>query len=303
LARCIDSALAQTLLADCEIIVVDDGSPDGAGAIADEYARREEKVKVFHQANAGLAEARHTGVKHASGEFIMFLDSDDTLPTDAAAFLYGKAIEGDYDMVYGSYMRYVGDTPTREVGFEKEREMTGDEFCGYSVGMRSRVANWGCISRRTLWQHDVFPPSDVILPSEDVFINIKLSRYIKRMALSNHVVYNYFYNAQSLSVTGRLSNFESWKRYYDMVEDELKLRGLDEALAADLLTQKIDRLAFYIKDYDPNNEWVRSVLENRSFRLTPKYALLQHLLRHRKFWHTMLPIYKKCKYGLMPNKK
>lgn len=76
LGKCIDSILDQTLAVD-EIILVDDGSKDKSGEIADEYAARYENIKVIHQKNGGLSAARNTGIDAATKEYIAFVDSDD----------------------------------------------------------------------------------------------------------------------------------------------------------------------------------------------------------------------------------
>lgn len=76
LAECVDSILMQTFT-DFELILVDDGSPDRSGAICDEYARRDSRVRVIHQENQGLSGARNSGIDVAQGEFITFVDSDD----------------------------------------------------------------------------------------------------------------------------------------------------------------------------------------------------------------------------------
>lgn len=76
LPRCVDSVLAQEY-PDFEVLLVDDGSTDGSGRICDEYAGKDRRVKVIHQKNSGVSAARNTGLEHASGEFIVFADSDD----------------------------------------------------------------------------------------------------------------------------------------------------------------------------------------------------------------------------------
>ena len=78
LRRCVDSILAQTFT-DFELILVDDGSPDGCPAICDEYARLDERVRVIHKSNGGLSDARNAGLDVARGEFIGFVDSDDSI--------------------------------------------------------------------------------------------------------------------------------------------------------------------------------------------------------------------------------
>lgn len=76
LHRCVDSILAQTFT-DFELILVDDGSPDNCGAICEEYAERDSRIKVIHKKNGGLSSARNAGLDAASGEYILFCDSDD----------------------------------------------------------------------------------------------------------------------------------------------------------------------------------------------------------------------------------
>ena len=76
LRTCVDSVLSQTFL-DFEVILVDDGSPDGCPRLCDEYAKKDARVRVIHKANGGLSDARNIGLSHASGEYILFLDGDD----------------------------------------------------------------------------------------------------------------------------------------------------------------------------------------------------------------------------------
>ena len=78
LPACLDSILAQTY-ADFELLVVDDGSKDASPAICDDYARRDARIKVFHQENAGVSAARNLALSHASGKWVCFVDSDDTV--------------------------------------------------------------------------------------------------------------------------------------------------------------------------------------------------------------------------------
>ena len=82
LHQCVDSILNQTYR-NLEVILVDDGSPDGCPAICDEYAAMDNRVKVIHKKNGGLSDARNAGMAISRGEFLNFVDSDDVLPVDA----------------------------------------------------------------------------------------------------------------------------------------------------------------------------------------------------------------------------
>lgn len=81
LEKCLDSILAQTF-GDFELIVVDDGSPDGCGAICDAYARKDPRVTAVHKENGGLVSARKAGMRLASGEYVIHVDSDDAIAPD-----------------------------------------------------------------------------------------------------------------------------------------------------------------------------------------------------------------------------
>lgn len=95
------------LLKAIEIILVDDGSPDGSGRICDEMALKDNRVRVYHQANEGVTVARRNGLKMAKGKYVCFVDSDDTLPLDALECLLENV--GDADMIKGVFANCIED--------------------------------------------------------------------------------------------------------------------------------------------------------------------------------------------------
>ena len=113
-----DSILGQTF-ADFELLLVDDGSPDGSGAICDEYAARDGRVRVFHKANGGVSSARQCGLDAARGEYVIHADPDDWTEPEMLAALYAKAREEGADMVICDFFvddatgrRYMEQRPT-----------------------------------------------------------------------------------------------------------------------------------------------------------------------------------------------
>ena len=98
LPRCLNSLRRQTL-SDIEIILVDDGSPDRCGEIADRYAREDGRFRVIHQANAGLSAARNRGIELASAPYLMFVDSDDWVEPDFCRIPFETAEEHGADLV------------------------------------------------------------------------------------------------------------------------------------------------------------------------------------------------------------
>ena len=104
LPQCLDSLTGQTLR-DIEIIMVDDGSPDGSGAVCDLYAGKDPRVKVIHKTNGGVSAARNDGLAAATGEYVFFCDGDDWMPPDACELLWAEVEQTGADVVFGDIWR------------------------------------------------------------------------------------------------------------------------------------------------------------------------------------------------------
>lgn len=102
LSRCIDSILNQTF-SDFELLLIDDGSPDRSGEICDEFRQIDSRVRVIHKKNGGVSSARNIGLDNAKGEWIYFVDSDDTLFKDCLESLFSKTIN-NVDSIIGGYI-------------------------------------------------------------------------------------------------------------------------------------------------------------------------------------------------------
>ena len=98
IAKCLDSILAQTL-EDIEIICIDDGSTDNSGMILDQYASKDERVRVRHKKNSGYGAAMNVGIAMAEGEYVGIVESDDRIADDMYETLYKAARDNKLDMV------------------------------------------------------------------------------------------------------------------------------------------------------------------------------------------------------------
>ena len=283
LSRSVASVLGQTF-DDFEIVIVDDGSTDGTGEIADKMAAEEPRIKVVHQENRGLAEARRSGIKAATADYICHLDADDELLPDAIAFLYDKCVSQELDFAFGAMIRVVGEN-SFNVLHPMEGVLDSDEYLHFLFDRRCMVAQGEYLCRRELWTDDIFPPRDRVLPSEDVLMNIRLSARVNRVGFYNKPVMKYYYVPTSLSSTNRLSNMDNWETFFGLVEKNLQERGKLESLQQDLLCMKLDRLAFYIYPLDTGRPWIKDALHDNRYRLPRRYAILQRLLRYPKLCH------------------
>lgn len=198
LQECIDSILAQTYT-DFELILVDDGSPDNCGAICDANASKDSRIRVIHQLNQGVTRARANGVAIARGEFVTFVDGDDTLFPHSLETLVYHANQTT-DIILGKIQQRAGTL------FEcpPKGEMTPKEY--QEVYVSNRNISQGPVARllrRTLFTEGIFDniPSDIILGEDDI-MNLLLAYKIKGNVYStDSVVYHYRVNSQSVTHT------------------------------------------------------------------------------------------------------
>ena len=120
LAECLDSVLAQTLR-EIEVVCVDDGSTDSSGRMLDDYAARDSRVVVIHQANAGPGRARNVGIERARGAFVAFMDPDDKYPDeDVLRDLHRGLSANGVEICCGGMCAVGGEPLEREFTFERD---------------------------------------------------------------------------------------------------------------------------------------------------------------------------------------
>ena len=131
ISRCIDSILSQTFT-EFEILLIDDGSPDGSGAICDEYSQKDSRVRVIHKENGGVSSARQCGIDHAQGEYIIHADPDDWIEPTMLEELYRKAVEDSADMVICDYWEDFNEECRKKVQSPlslKKNDLLNDLLC------------------------------------------------------------------------------------------------------------------------------------------------------------------------------
>ena len=197
LERAVDSALAQTL-EEVEILLVDDGSPDACPQICDDYAARHPgKVRVLHQENQGLGLARNAGAAMARGEYIAFLDSDDTIEPEMLAALYEKAREEGCDWVMCDVrVLYVDEGKETVVPCWPQPQVLLPEYVARGNNITYSVNK---LFRREIWQQERY---EKMLFEDIALIPSLVTRY-PRMGYVPQAFYNYHRRAGTLSTTPR----------------------------------------------------------------------------------------------------
>ncbi|MDR0232185.1 MAG: glycosyltransferase [Dysgonamonadaceae bacterium] len=143
LLECIDSIINQTHN-NIEIILVNDGSSDNSGKIADEYAQKDDRIKVIHQQNSGVSTTRNSGIDASTGDYICFSDADDYLEIDYVEYLLNIAVQADADISLTTemYMTYVAKNQTKEDKIEiySPEEATAEIlYCKVPIGVYCKM--------------------------------------------------------------------------------------------------------------------------------------------------------------------
>ena len=224
LRKCVDSILRQTYT-NIEVILVDDGSPDNCGYICDNYAKIDSRVKVIHKQNAGLSEARNSGIDNATGDYLSFVDSDDYLEVKSVEML----IEGAQDYclsVIGYKLDFVNNnsitTPEQVYG-------KFDSLQSYLLSFHKLFATkfnfaWGKLYDLSIIQKHSLRFEKGLSLVEDVIFNLQYYDYCTNGI--NLIKYNgYVYCQHGSSSLSKVYNSKmlDWNEYaYNSIKDYLK---------------------------------------------------------------------------------
>lgn len=294
LEECIDSVLAQTY-ENWEMILVDDGSTDGSGAICDAYAAKDPRIQVVHQKNGGLSEARNTGLAHSSGEYVYFLDSDDWIISEALTELVGRIEEENADIVYFDAVSFLdgsdaGETEQRYIRRNLYPTEEGHTVLGWLQDNREyHSAVQLLFMRRSLLaeKHLTFYPGVLY---EDMLFTYQLYCRAERAAYMNQALYHRRYRSNSIMTSAKTrKNFDSACEVYRKVREFSE----DEGIMQNPISEKyISRCAFN----GLNMYRQISKTEQKECREAYK-ALKEDILKYDAFRNKAL--YMRC-YGTAP---
>lgn len=235
LHKCIKSILSQRMT-DFELILIDDGSKDDSGAICDEYASQDSRVKVIHKQNEGVSIARNTGIGMAEGEYIGFVDSDDWIDADMYETLCKLADSNECDIVMCDAVTKYDDKPDEE---DTITQLNGGELLSkkdiYPELLREMAGSgWRCIYKgKMLKENGIVFPQHIPL-SEDRIFNILALGYANGVYYTKTPLYNRYVRKGS-AVSKYYSN------YPEIIEKVRRgiFNALDEAWNGDAGYKKI----------------------------------------------------------------
>jgi glycosyltransferase involved in cell wall biosynthesis len=211
LDACVQSALAQTYT-DLEIILVDDGSPDNCPKLCDEYSQQDIRIKVIHRQNGGLSDARNAGLRFATGEYILFLDSDDYwLDNELVAKLCRNAVETKSpDIILFSRVDYYEETNKKINGLQYDvsriKGKSKNEVFEYLLTNQlfEMSACFLMLKRSMIIENEIFFEKGLL--GEDMDWCLKMWSFVTTVGAIDCFAYCYRHRPASITTTYALQN-------------------------------------------------------------------------------------------------
>ena len=252
LKYCVNSILSQTYK-NFEIILVDDGSTDSSGKMCDDFASKDNRIKVIHKKNGGLSSARNEALKIASGDYIGFIDSDDCIVPDFYEYLYNLMKKHNADIAQGYFLR-IPDDDIESVNSIIEDEnkkidiiekvLNNEEALDVLYGILEwpyvqEVVVWNKLYKRDVLNNIVFPEKKL---HEDEFTTHKILYNIKKIVVSNKYIYGYMQTKNSImrkeislkrvedNLEASLSAIEFFSKHLKDLEYKICLRYLENCI-------------------------------------------------------------------------
>lgn len=224
LPACLDSVLAQTYR-ELEILLIDDGSTDGSGAICDRYAAMDPRIRVIHQPNGGVSNARNRGLELATGELISFVDSDDAMEPDMYELLTGLMQEHGADVSHCGYKRFdkQGELVREVNGTHRLMIQTGEEAIACMLrGAFFSNGLWNKLFRSSIVRDLRF--REDLKNNEDVLFNVHAFSRAKTAVFQDEGKYHYYDHP-----TSACNNLKARKQNRDAIEAAVQMISLVSA--------------------------------------------------------------------------
>ena len=222
LVQCVESVLSQDY-SNFELILVDDGSDDQSPAICDEYARKDPRVLVFHQANAGLSAARNSGIRLATGDYILFLDSDDYWNDRSALSQLIPDLDCDV-LNYGFQKCFECSDKTVvkwipiQIKTEFDQLTTNEDKISFIMTHSCYLScAWNKAIRRTLFEKSSLQFREGVL-SEDIDWSARVLLAAESMGLSTCNFYCYRQRENSITKTIGIKHLQDLKNNIELCE-------------------------------------------------------------------------------------
>ena len=247
LNRCVDSILAQSFT-DFELLLIDDGSTDKSSVICDEYVARDSRVCVFHKDNGGASSARYMGLNNAKGNWITFVDSDDSIRHDTLEMLL-NSLDENIDAV-------IANT-------EQDKVISGEEWGKLLLNSKTRCELWGGLYKRSLFNKMLVHVPSTIVIGEDFLLNLQYAINSGNVRLLSDKIYNYTREVSTSLVHSYKLTLEHERNLLTFMDSILS--GKEHIYAFEIFRKKyltLERLIF-IGQKPYGEDWVKSLMHEK----------------------------------------
>jgi len=284
--QCLDSIVVDNaqVLEQIEVIIVDDGSPDLSGQIADEYALKHPCIRVIHKVNEGVAKARNTALKEALGEWIYFVDSDDWLEAGALKSMCERSHEmKDVDMILWDAWQN-GEKQSRAWEHWDEETVwdTAENLQSIQAGVLyypildkktkvSLAAPWDKLYRRDFLQRNHLRFREQLKVLDDMVFNYEVMGCAKRVSYCKERIYHYRYVPNSITNSYKPDRIQQDSKVWDFLWENMKALSKDSEILCQAFYCRVIksfsiccRLCFFhpnnLKSQKDKEEYLREVL-------------------------------------------
>lgn len=299
LCRCIESILAQTYQ-DFELLLIDDGSKDSSGAICDEYAEQDARIRVFHKENGGVSSARNVGLDNARGEWYAFVDSDDSVSPHYLKNSF-KHISENVDLVF-SYATQVDSNGISKKEQYPSRLVSADKI---EIAFVENDLSWHTSPWSKLYRSEIIRKANLRFDvemhiGEDLVFLYSYIMFCKQICFTSDTDYYYYYNNDN-SLTKRVNSFHSELYGLNKINEILDILMKGTYISNAVALEKISWIrgsytgrvlnALYHESGISRGERIKTI---KGLDLSPFFAsvkqnslkgkLLLFLLRHKLIW-------------------
>lgn len=220
LRECLDSLVAQTML-ECEFILVSDGAPDAECSVCEEYAARDPRFKFFRREHAGVSATRNFGIEQAKGEYISFIDADDTILQDSIKSMYKAIVYSQSDIVFADFYKVFKN---KKISYQWNKSSTAVKipWIGSNIFQRQNAiiqsVIWAKLYKKEFlnaFNLKFFPNVSI---GEDHIFNLKAFASSNKIYYLHKVVYNYRQNCNSVTYSYLPNAWEQFKPILNALE-------------------------------------------------------------------------------------
>ena len=302
LNQCLDSLLNQTYK-NIEIIIIDDGSTDNSKEVLCEYEKKDLRIKIISQENQGLSKTRNVGFLESTGEYVMFLDSDDWIDVETCYAAVNEMKKNDVDVVMWSYIREYQSLSKPVLLFDDE-QILWDKNDVYNLYQRmvglvneqlecpqktdSLITAWGKLYKRSVIKDVEFVDTKII-GTEDALYNICVFSHINRaIYIPNMFMHYRKTNPNSLTHKYKKNLVNQWKELYKRIwmniniDDEKLLGALSNRICLGLIGLGINLAEDKSLSFKEKNDELKNIINMSHYQKSLKKLELKYFPPHWK---------------------